>query len=325
MQVLCRREEIRADPRLRAARIRLTIQASSVDTPGMSSQALRLIAGPRPLVIGHRGYSRVAPENTLPSFRQALVADADLVELDFHQAKDGTLVVIHDAELDRTTDARIRLGGRHILVETKTAAEILSLDAGRWFHRLYAGVKVPLLEQALETILEARVALLERKSGHASDCLKLLRQKRRVDRVIVQSFDWEYLREFHELEPTQVLGALGPPERLPGGERPPAVSARRRPRLAPWLDEIHRTGSKIVIWNQYLSRQDVRLAHERGLRVWVYTINSSAMAKDLLELGVDGIITDNIPLIRRIIVPEPYLSESNQALASRRLGWEQPP
>src|SRR6266436_3236922 len=102
----------------------------------MSSAALRLIASPRPLVIGHRGYSRVAPENTLPSFRQAMSAGADLVELDFHQAKDGTLVVIHDAELDRTTNARAWWGGRHIPVATRTAAELLSLDAGRWFHRL---------------------------------------------------------------------------------------------------------------------------------------------------------------------------------------------
>src|SRR2546423_4991809 len=95
--------------------------------------ALKLIASARPLVIGHRGYCQFAPENTLPSFKLAIEAGADLIELDFRKSKDGVLIVIHDAELDRTTNARRRWRKRRIKVEMRTALEIQSLDAGSWF------------------------------------------------------------------------------------------------------------------------------------------------------------------------------------------------
>src|SRR6516165_3353371 len=95
--------------------------------------ALNLITAKRPLVIGHRGYPQLAPENTLPSFKLAMAAGADLVELDYHHTKDGKLIVIHDSALDRTTDAANRWSQKRIKVSSKTAAEIQSLDAGSWF------------------------------------------------------------------------------------------------------------------------------------------------------------------------------------------------
>src|SRR5712671_2335422 len=81
----------------------LAMKAAETDLP-----ALKLIASARPLVIGHRGYSQFAPENTLPSFKLAMAAGADLVELDYYHSKDGQLIVIHDPDLDRTTDATNR-------------------------------------------------------------------------------------------------------------------------------------------------------------------------------------------------------------------------
>src|SRR5688572_13931098 len=74
------------------------------------SLAEQLMSEKRPLVIAHRGYSMIAPENTLASFDFALNAGADLVELDYHHSKDGIPVVLHDYTLDRTTDATNRLG-----------------------------------------------------------------------------------------------------------------------------------------------------------------------------------------------------------------------
>src|SRR5438034_7245043 len=142
--------------------------------------ALKLIAAKRPLVIGHRGYCQVAPENTLPSFKLAMAAGADLVELDYYHTKDGQLVVIHDPDLDRTTDATNRWGGRRIKVESKTAAELQTLDAGKWFDPKYAGTKLPLLTEALDTIQNGSVTLIERKAGAAEDCIQLLRQKKLI-------------------------------------------------------------------------------------------------------------------------------------------------
>lgn len=104
-----------------------SIAAPAVTSPAAAESLLNL---PRPLVISHRGFSQRAPENTLPAFRLAKAAGADLIELDYHHSKDGVPVVIHDAELDRTTDAVARWGRQQIPVASKSAAELRTLDAG---------------------------------------------------------------------------------------------------------------------------------------------------------------------------------------------------
>jgi glycerophosphoryl diester phosphodiesterase len=261
-----------------------------------SLPAIKLLAGGQPLFIGHRGCRQLAPENTLPSFQLALEAGADLVELDYRQSSDGRLVVIHDQELDRTTDAKRRWGARHIQVASRPASEIQSLDAGAWFHRQFAGTRVPLLEEALDAIQPFAIPLIERKSGDVEVCLRLLRQKHLVNKVVVQSFDWAFLREFHCLEPAQVLGALGPPTILPDGRKPKGPFRRLGAR---WFEGLDKTGAKVVVWNRRLSRQSVHLAHRHGLKVWVYTVNDTKLANRLLAMGVDGIITDNPAFLRR--------------------------
>lgn len=257
--------------------------------------ALRLLASPRPLVIGHRGYCQFAPENTLPSFKLALAAGADLVELDYYHAKDGQLIVIHDADLDRTTDATNRWGGKRIRIETRTADEIQTLDAGSWFDPKFKGTKVPLLREALDTIQAGGVTLIERKEGDAAACIKLLKQKNLINKVVVQAFDWAYLKDFNDHEPSQVLGALGPPKLLPDGTKPPA--SRSKELSAEWLDDLQKCGAKAAVWSDKVSKQAVELAHQRGLKVWVYTINDPDAANRLLDMGVDGIITNNTSLI----------------------------
>jgi glycerophosphoryl diester phosphodiesterase len=271
----------------------LDMNASEANPP-----ALKLLASQRPLVIAHRGYSQFAPENTLPSFKLAMAAGADMVELDYYPTLDGKLIVIHDHNLDRTTDATARWAGTNINVEAKTAAELQSLDAGSWFDRKYAGTRIPLLAEALDTIQAGNITLIERKAGAPADCLKLLREKELINRVVVQSFDWEYLRAFHEQEPEQVLGALGPPERLAGGQK---ASKTPKELTASWLDELQKTGAQVAVWSDKVSAEAVRLAHQRGLKVWVYTINDPDLANSLLDMGVDGLITNNTSLIWRTI------------------------
>jgi glycerophosphoryl diester phosphodiesterase len=265
-----------------------------MNASGTNLPALKLLASQRPLVIAHRGCCQNAPENTLPSFRLALAAGADLVELDYHHTKDGKLIVIHDSDLDRTTNATSRWAQRKIKVETRTAADVQSLDAGSWFDRKYAGTRVPLLAEALDTIQAGGVALIERKAGPPADCIHLLREKGLINKVIVQSFDWEYLRAFREQAPEQMLAALGPPELLTGSRRPSSILKSLN---AAWLDELQRAGARIVVWSRKVSKESVQLAHQRGLKVWVYTINNTELANSLLDLGVDGLITNNTSLM----------------------------
>ena len=261
------------------------------------SGALEILRTRRPLVIAHRGYSDIAPENTLPAFDLALSAGADLVELDYRETLDGHLLVIHDAELDRTTDVRKRWRRRHNRVAERTFAEISSLDAGSWFAHRFAGSRVPSLGEATSVILKGSIPLLERKNGTVFEIVRFLRGHHLVNKVILQSFDWEFLRQVHEQIPEQVLGALGPAAILPNGKKPLRVS-RGLNRL--WLKQADKTGAKVVVWTRRLSKSSVRAAHERGLKVWVYTVNQSRLARHLLREGVDGLITNKPPMLHRL-------------------------
>jgi glycerophosphoryl diester phosphodiesterase len=249
---------------------------SKVRAPRPPLTAIELVSRERPVVIGHRGFSAFAPENTLPAFHLALEAGVDLVELDYRQSADGQLIAIHDAELDRTTDARLRWGGNHIKVEERTAWEIRSLDAGSWFDPKYAGTRIPLLGEALDLIQPRAIALLERKSGGVESTIRLLESKRLAGRVVVQSFDWAFLHALHERLPDQPLAALGPLSGLPGVKRTPGVFGQLTGR---WLRALRKTGASVV------------------LKVWVYTINRPELAQRLLDLGVDGLITNNPAII----------------------------
>jgi glycerophosphoryl diester phosphodiesterase len=259
--------------------------------------ALQLVASQHTLIIGHRGYCTLAPENTLPSFKLALDVGADLVELDYHHSKDGVPVVFHDETLDRTTDSRHKWKRARVKVADKTAAEIQTLDAGSWFDTKFSGTKVPLLTEALDFISErGGVTLIEHKSGDAKTLVELLRKRKMINRVLVISFDWKFLCQFHELEPRQVLGALGPPTHLPNGRRPSGIFKRLTARL---LAGLTKTGAKLVVWNRHVSQKAIKLAHEHGLRVWVYTVNDQRVAERLIDLGVNGIVTNRPPLIKK--------------------------
>ncbi len=268
----------------------LLLAASGVAAP---SPAEKLLESPRPLAIAHRGYSAMAPENTLPAFERGVASGADMVELDYHHSKDGQLVVLHDYTLDRTTDATNRWGSRGLKVSDKTLAELKQLDAGKWFKHPQTGVALPTLGEALDVIQRGSVTLIERKAGDAAACVKLLNERQLVNQVVVQAFDWDYLRDYHRLEPRQVLGALGPP----GTKNGKKLTDPEKALNPAWLDEIKGTGARAAVWNKQVDAASVKAAHERGLKVWVYTINDLATAQQLFAAGVDGIITDNPAVI----------------------------
>jgi glycerophosphoryl diester phosphodiesterase len=282
--------------------IGLTLLASLAVTIATGAEtsrapALRLLEAKRPLVIAHRGYSQLAPENTLPAFGLAKAAGADLVELDYHHTKDGVPVVIHDADLDRTTDAIVRWKQKKNRVDGRTLAELRSLQAGQWFQPPYPDVKLPTLAEALDAIQPAAVTLIERKAGDAATCVQLLRDKNLINAVVVQSFDWNYLQDFHQLAPQQTLGALGPPYARNG--KP--LTDDEKPLSQAWVDAALKAGARVVVWNRQITRAAVTYAHTKGMKVWAYTIDDPTVATELLDLGVDGIITNNVALLWRTV------------------------
>ncbi|HEX7859396.1 MAG TPA: glycerophosphodiester phosphodiesterase family protein [Verrucomicrobiae bacterium] len=262
---------------------------------GAETVAEKLLNEKRPLVIAHRGYSMVAPENTLAAFELGIAAGADLIELDYHHSKDGIPVVMHDYTLDRTTDATNKLGGSRIRVDAQNAGDFTKLDAGSWFNLRFSAEKPPLLSEALEFIQKKGVTLIERKAGDAKTCVEMLRSKNLVNALIVQAFDWDYLADFHRLEPAQVLGTLGPPSTKDGKK----LSDDEKKLSPAWIDAARKCGARAVVWSRSVDKSAIDYAHSKGLKVWVYTINEPGLANQLLDAGVNGIITDNPALIWR--------------------------
>ena len=246
----------------------------AADNPAKSARDL--VKSSQVLVIAHRGNSSRAPENTLAAFRGAVDLGANLVELDYYHCADGIPVVIHDRNLRRTTNAVRVLGVKEPLVDKQTLAQLGLLDAGSWFDKKFARERVPTLEQALHVIQRGSTTLIERKGGDAETCITLLRRMKLLDQVVIQAFEWDYLAHCHRLAPHAVLGALGK-ERL---------SDQR-------LHSIQTTGAQIVGWkHEDVVPDDIARVHRAGLKLWVYTVNRPARARQLIEWGIDGIITD---------------------------------
>lgn len=241
-----------------------------------------ILAKKAPLVIAHRGDSQACPENTLPAFESAVKAGADFVELDYVHTADGVPLVIHDETLDRTTNAAQTFGDRKIEVASKKLAELRPLDAGAWFAAKFAGTPLPTLEESLDVIQPGSATLIERKAGDAATCVELLKRKKLIDQVVVQSFDWKFLADCRRLAPELALVALG-------GEE---LNDER-------LDEIAALGATGVGWHDDdVSQDTVLAAHDRGLKIWVWTVDNLDRGRELAGWGVDGIIT-NAPAAMR--------------------------
>ena len=207
-------------------------------------------------------------------------------------------MVIHDYILDRTTNARKKWRRRRVKVAQRTVAEIQTLDAGSWFEAKFSGTKVPTLVEALELICgNGAVAVIEHKSGDAQTLAKVLRDQKRINEVVVISFNWKFLRELHALAPELVLGALGPPARLSNGRRP--LHPRRQ--LSSRLKDVAKTGARLAVWDRKVSSRSVQAAHRQGLKVWIYTVDKPGIARQLVRRGVSGIITNRIETIWPVI------------------------
>ncbi|REK10921.1 MAG: glycerophosphodiester phosphodiesterase [Planctomycetota bacterium] len=262
----------------------IVASAAGAGEKGAGSAAGR-VASQSPLIIAHRGDSKVAPENTLPAFASAVQAGADLVELDYLHSSDGVPVVFHDGKLDRTTDACRLWGGTEIPLESKTLAELRQLDAGTWFDSQFAGTRIPTLEEALGTIQNGSMTLIERKQGDPETCVKLLTEKQLLDQVVVQAFDWEFLAGCHKLAPNLVLGTLGGKE----------LTTEK-------LDDIATTGAGVVGWHDKdTDAATIAAIHDRGWKAWVWTVDDPDRAVELVRAGADGIITNRPAAIRQAV------------------------
>ncbi|MFF2654887.1 glycerophosphodiester phosphodiesterase [Streptomyces sp. NPDC058045] len=218
------------------------------------------------LTIGHRGIMGVEPENTLRSFIAAERAGLDLIELDLHLSKDGALVVMHDADVDRTTD------GKGPIAE-KTLAEIQALDAG-------LGERVPVFEEVLDAVRTPLQA--EIKDVAAARALAdVLVRRDVVARVEVLSFHDEALAEIGRLVPDAHTSLVAQYYGAEVVERATAVGAQG-----------------LVLDIRRLTLETVGKAHAAGLRVIGWVVNTQEQLRLVRALELDGATTD-YPAIKR--------------------------
>ncbi|WP_026820878.1 glycerophosphodiester phosphodiesterase [Arthrobacter castelli] len=255
-----------------------------------------------PTVIAHRGASAQAPENTLPAVE--LGTKADFVEVDVQMTKDGELVVIHDTTLDRTTDVESKYPDRAPYnVGDFTLAEIRTLDAGSWFSDEYAGTRIPTLEEVLDTLRGRAGLLLEVKSpalypGIAEaivaelDGEGWLRANPRSGRLIVQSFNWDFMAQFNSLAPKVPAGLLGGPP-----------SEAEMAELSTWADQINPNHNQV-------DAEFIDTVHEYGMVTWPYTVDDPARMGELAGIGVDGIITNHPAVLIEVLREGPGLRDA---------------
>jgi glycerophosphoryl diester phosphodiesterase len=249
-------------------------------------------------VIAHRGASADAPENTLPAAALAAEQHADMVEVDVQVTRDGELVLFHDSTLRRTTDVRLRFPDRAPWnVSDFTLAEIRTLDAGAWFDTRYVGTRVPTLAELLATLRGRAGVLLEVKapSRWPGSVMAVAAQLDREGwlgpdtdgrRLVVQSYDWDFMREFKRLAPEVAVGLLG---------GPPLRTRLAEPSL--WADMVNRN-------HRRMTPRFVQAVHRYGMLTWPYTVDDPERMRTLIAMGVDGLITNRPGVLNDVLAEQ---------------------
>jgi glycerophosphoryl diester phosphodiesterase len=233
---------------------------------------------PRPILLAHRGDLAHAPENTLPSFQQAIQKGADGVELDAKLTIDGQVIVIHDSSVDRTTDGKGK-------VSSFTLEAIRTLDAGSWFDEKFKGTQVPLLEEVFETVGKDRLINIELTNystphdGLVDKVCELIKRHGNQKQIIFSSFFALNLKRGGQLLPEIPRGLLA----LPGLA---GIWARSFGFMFGEYQALHPYISSV-------SREQVQRVHRLNRRVHVWTANSPEEVMRLKEWGVDGMFTDD--------------------------------
>lgn len=243
---------------------------------------------PIPTILGHRGAGGVAPENTLASFERALADGADILESDVHVTRDGVPVLIHDPDLDRTTDG----SGP---VRDRTLAELRHLDAACRFEDdgtplRGRGITVPSLEEAFDAFPQARFNLeIKALSGGVVDrVVELVQARKREDTTLLVAGEDEIQAELR-----RVLARRGARPAL-GASLADILAVIRSARdgAAPDTDSMALQIPKDFGEDPLVTRELLGHAHAHGMAVHVWTINDEDEMAELLDLGVDGLVTD---------------------------------
>jgi glycerophosphoryl diester phosphodiesterase len=231
------------------------------------------------VVIAHRGAHREAPENTLASLEKAIEIGCDYVELDVRRTKDGALVIMHDASVNRMTNGKGK-------IEDLTLAEIRKLEIKGRHGKQWAGLKLPTFDEMLEHAKGRMKIYVDHKKAPPAEVLAAINKHGMLHEVVVYG-SVGTLREYKRLAP-DVWIMPGHPDSIEGIE---SLCRDLKPET---LD------GSIVEW----TKSQVEAAHRNGAQVWVdnrSNLDNERGIKQAVELGVDAIQTDDPATVLRIL------------------------
>lgn len=242
----------------------------------------RPVPGVLPYVIAHRGISGKAPENTIAAFSLACAAQGiDMIELDVRLSKDNDVIVLHDRTLQRTSTG-------NGVARNYSLEEIKEFDAGSWFDPSFSNERIPTLREVLQLVNKQRWVDIELKSDFLHREQDGLLERKVLDvvhdlglaqHVFFSSFDHRMMSTLKRFDHGATTGVLYNVYRDYG--RLPSKLAGR-------------VGASIFVCaKRELTKRMVSDARQHGIGVYVYTLNTSANVNKMMELGVDGIISDN--------------------------------
>jgi glycerophosphoryl diester phosphodiesterase len=249
---------------------------------------------PGPIAFAHRGGAGEAPENTLAAFEIAVTRGYRYLETDAHITRDGVLVAFHDDRLDRVTDRTGAIAQLTIEeVETADAGYRFSRDGGGSFPFRGRGIRVPRLEELLVSWPEVQINIDPKADACVGPLAALLDRLAGWKRVCVGSFSDRRLRRIRQLGRGRACTSMGP--RAVALARL-AASSGLMPRLgADCIQVPTRRGPIPIVTPRFLDA-----AHRAGLPVHVWTVDDEAAIEQLLDLGVDGIMSDRLELLARV-------------------------
>ena len=214
------------------------------------------------IIIGHRGAAALEPENTLLSIKRAIDIGVDAIEIDVHLSKDKELVVIHDATVDRTTNGTGPVSGYSV-------QEIKRLDAGK-------GEAIPTLQEVIDLIDKRVMLIIELKEeGTEGSVVDLLRRNNLFDKSCVISFWHRLVKTVKAMDSRIKTGVL-----LVGSPVDACVATQA-------------SADTLVMKYTFVDRELVEMAHEKGLKVFIWNIDDRDLLRPYVDMGVDAIGTND--------------------------------
>ncbi len=248
-----------------------------------------------PIAIAHRGGADEAPQNTLEAFGAAIALGYRYLETDAHLTRDGILVAFHDPRLDDLTDRTGAIAALTIAeVEAADAGHVFSPDGGRSFPFRGRGIRVPRLEELLSRWPDARFNIDPKHDTCVGPLVALIERLGAWGRVAFGAFSDRRLGRIRALSGGRACTSMGP--RAVAAARTAALTGRM-PRLGADCIQVPLHSGPVPI----VTAGFVRAAHRAGLPVHVWTVNDEPTMHRLLDLGVDGIMTDRPRLLRDVL------------------------